>query len=271
MKSFSSGIMTEPYKVIQAIRGLMVRSSRQVPRTYLGGGRMIDTRSLVDRVYEYLLTQIITGEIKYGDSINTKRIAAQLRISTMPVREAQKRLEFERIVSIKPRSSCKLLKPSRKLIREVYELREVIELYAASSCKAGADPSRYHRLESIVEDMRKLDGEKDIAAKEKHAIALDREFHAELCGLAGNDFMSSFHRQLGLHVNMTLIHEKTYHKLESQWAESHAEIIRALEEDPSRVTEVLKRHFYNVLDLLPEEEDGVGEDAEQSADDEGTR
>ena len=42
---------------------------------------MIDTRSLVDRVYEYLLTQIVTGEIKYGDVINIKKIADELGIS----------------------------------------------------------------------------------------------------------------------------------------------------------------------------------------------
>ena len=68
--------------------------------------KRIDTSSLVDRVYECLLDQIVTGTIKYGDSISIKRIAAELNVSTMPVREAVKRLEFEQVVSIKPRSSC---------------------------------------------------------------------------------------------------------------------------------------------------------------------
>ena len=219
---------------------------------------MIDTRSLVDRVYEHLLTQIVTGEIKYGDVINIKKIADELRISTMPVREALKRLEFERMVEIKPRSSCRLLKPSRKLIREVYELREVIELFAATCGKGREDPARYHRLDSIVEEMRQLDGEHDVGNKEKRAIALDRDFHTALCDLADNEFMNGFYRQLSLHVNMTLIHERTYTKLESQWAESHAEIVRALEQDPDHVTDILKRHFNNVLELLPEGEETTG-------------
>jgi DNA-binding GntR family transcriptional regulator len=219
---------------------------------------MIDTRSLVDRVYEYLLTQIVSGEIKYGDVINIKQIAAVLKISTMPVREALKRLEFERLVEIKPRSSCRLLKPSRKLIREVYELREVIELYAATCGKGRDDPERYKPLESIVEEMRRLDEENDVGAKEKKAIALDRAFHSALCALADNDFMNGINRQLSLHVNMTLIHERTYHRLEQRWAESHAEIVRALEKEPSRVAEVLQRHFTNVLELLPEEDEALG-------------
>ncbi|MEI6389415.1 MAG: GntR family transcriptional regulator [Spirochaetota bacterium] len=223
---------------------------------------MIDTSSLVDRVYEYLLTQIITGDIKYGDVINIKLIASVLKISTMPVREALKRLEFERIVSIKPRSSCRLLKPSRKMIREVYELREVIELHAATTGKGREDPVRLRRLDTIVEHMRKLDEVTDVGAKEKRAIALDREFHSELCALADNVFMSNIYRQLSLHVNMTLIHERTYDRLQSQWADSHAEIVRAIELEPAKVAEVLRHHFNNVLALLPMDEGNPDEDPE---------
>lgn len=38
----------------------------------------IDTRSLVERVYEYLLSRIISGGIGYGDAINIKQIAGEL-------------------------------------------------------------------------------------------------------------------------------------------------------------------------------------------------
>ena len=33
------------------------------------GDVTIDTRSLVDKVYDYLLGQIIDGDIKYGDNL----------------------------------------------------------------------------------------------------------------------------------------------------------------------------------------------------------
>jgi DNA-binding GntR family transcriptional regulator len=210
----------------------------------------IDTSSLVDRVYEYILERIVTGAIKYGDSISIKDIAGELNVSTMPVREAVKRLEFEQVVSIKPRSSCRVRTPSRKMIMEVYELREVLELYAVQKSSRKVGPEAMGRLREIVEMMRGLSEERDVVAREKKAISLDREFHAELCRLAGNDFLSAYHRQLSLHVNMTLIHEKTYHALEQQWPEIHAEILHCIEEEPGRAPEVLHRHFANVTDLL---------------------
>jgi DNA-binding GntR family transcriptional regulator len=212
--------------------------------------KRIDTSSLVDRVYEYLLEQIVTGTIKYGDSISIKQIAAELNVSTMPVREAVKRLEFEQVVSIKPRSSCRVRKPSRKMINEVYELREVLELYAVSKSLSRVGPESLGQLHKRVDRMRALREEPDPAEREKIAIALDYEFHAQLCALAGNDFLSANFRQLSLHVNMTLIHEKTCHTLGLQWPDVHAEIPRCIEEEPSRAAEMLKRHFANVTALL---------------------
>lgn len=59
------------------------------------GDVTIDTRSLVDKVYDYLLGQIIDGEIKYGDNLKIQELAEQLCVSAMPVREALKRLQYE--------------------------------------------------------------------------------------------------------------------------------------------------------------------------------
>lgn len=216
----------------------------------------IDTSSLVDRVYEYLLERIVSGAIKYGDSISIKEIAAELAVSTMPVREAVKRLEFEQVVSIKPRSSCRVRTPSRRMIREVYELREVLEMYALQKSAGRVKPEALARLQRIVDRMRALHAAPDGAEREKKAIALDREFHTELCALAGNDFLDGFYRQLSLHVNMTLIHEKTYKSLQKDWPDVHAGILARLEKDPSRALEALQKHFTNVTDLLDPEGDG---------------
>jgi DNA-binding GntR family transcriptional regulator len=218
----------------------------------------IDTRSLVDRVYGYLLNRIITGSIKYGDTINIKGIARELDVSTMPVREAVKRLEFERMVSIKPRSSCRVRMPSRTMIFEVYELREALETFAVTKSIGRVSREKLEELRGIVEKMRELDRETSVEEREKKAIELDRNFHTEICALAGNDFLNDFYRQLSLHVNMSLIHEKTYHELESQYPESHAEILRCLEQDPAHAIDVLKKHFTNVTDLLRKNGAGSG-------------
>ena len=204
----------------------------------------IDTRSLTDRVYDYLLERIIAGAIKYGETLSIRAIAEELKISTMPVREAVKRLAFEQIVEIKPRSSCQVKVPTRSTIADVYDAREMLELHALSKSLNRPDPEKLAALWRIVED------EGDSATREKRAVELDRRFHAGVCALAENEYVDQFYRQLALHVNMTLIHEKTYDKLRKQYYESHAEILRCLEKDPPAALEVLRKHFRDTKKVL---------------------
>ena len=211
---------------------------------------VIDTRSLTDRVYDYLLDQIITGAIKYGEVISIRAIAEELKISTMPVREAVKRLAFEQIVEIKPRSNCQVKIPSPRMIAEVYEAREMLEMHALAKSLGRIPPENLERLRAIVEKMKGLERDPDPEAEEKLAVDLDRRFHAEICALAGNEFVDQFYRQLALHVNMTLIHQKTYDKLKRQYSESHAEILRCLQEDPPAAMAMLRKHFTDTRNAL---------------------
>jgi DNA-binding GntR family transcriptional regulator len=215
--------------------------------------------SLVDRVYEHLLEQIISGAIRYGDTISIKGVANRLSVSSMPVREALKRLEFEGVVDIKPRSSCTVRVPSRKTILEVYALREALEVYALSSCGARCPPASLERMEGVVGRMRAVGSEKDPGEREKMAIALDREFHSEICALAGNDLLNAVYRQLSLRVNMTLMHEKTFRTMERDWAEMHANVLTTLHSDPARAVDLLRGHFASATEIWRKDGEGRGE------------
>jgi DNA-binding GntR family transcriptional regulator len=206
-------------------------------------------KSLVDRVYEYLLEQIITGSIRYGDTISIKGVAGRLSVSSMPVREALKRLEFEGVVDIKPRSSCRVRVPSRKTILEVYALREALEVYALFCCGGNIPRASIARMADIVGRMRSLGTEGDTAEKEKKAIALDRDFHSEICALASNDLLNATYRQLTLRVNMTLMHEKTFRTMENDWAEMHADVLACLQSDPPRAVSLLRSHFASATEI----------------------
>jgi DNA-binding GntR family transcriptional regulator len=209
-----------------------------------------DTRSRVDKVYEHLLDRIITGAIRYGDTISIKKVAAELSVSSMPVREAVKRLEFEGVVSIKPRSACRVRVPSRRMILEVYQVREAMESFAVMHSRGRVHPEALARLRVLVEEMRGLSsGDASDHVREQKAIELDRRFHAEIIGLVGNELLNGFSRQVSLHVNMTLMHEKTYHALAHQWAEMHAEILACLETDPARAVELLREQFARATEL----------------------
>ena len=212
-------------------------------------------RSLVDRVYEYIIEQIITGAIRYGDTVSIKGVAGKLSVSSMPAREALKRLEFEGVVDIKPRSRCTVRIPSRNTILEVYGLREALEVYALSCCGESIPAKSLAHMKDIVQRMRSLGSETNATEKKRQAASLDREFHREICALASNELLNSFYRQLSLRVNMTMMHERTFRTMEKDWAEMHAEVLSCLQEERPRAVGLLRNHFASAKEIWKKDEE----------------
>lgn len=211
----------------------------------------LEVESLADRVYERILTQIIRGRIKYGESLNIKRLAQQFRVSTMPVRQALARLEYESIVTIKPRSGCEVRVPTARKIREIYELRELYELHAVRKAIRSEPKPDLRELRRIVEQMKATCREPDTDARHEKMIELDRRFHEEIVRLSGSEFLMTQHRILMLHVNINLVHERQRGVLDDkEYVESHEAIVERLEESDPRVDQAVRRHFKFVEDTV---------------------
>jgi DNA-binding GntR family transcriptional regulator len=210
----------------------------------------IFTTSLVDQVYEYLLEKIIMNELSYGDNLNIKDLSETLGISTMPVREAIKRLEYDRVVEIKPRSSCQIRVPDKQEIVSIYELREGLELFAIKKFLLNFDPSRIKELETITGKMKQVNRIQDKVKRANEAMELDQRFHSELCKLADNEYLTHYHRQLSIHLNMAAIHAKSYQQLEDKYFQSHMAIVERLRDQSKDALTRLEEHFNNVWAVL---------------------
>jgi len=208
---------------------------------------MIDTRRLEDKAYEFLLNQIIEGEIQYGQVLDIKEIAEKLNTSVTPVREAIKRLHFEQIIDFKPRTNYQVKVPTKKQIQEIYNIRELLETYALSIGIETIDSEKLNHLKSLVEQMGRIQTGDSPAAR-KQIVELDRLFHTELCALADNDYLNSIYRLLSLHVNMAFIHGKVFDQ--ERYYESHARIVQALENSKEEAVQSLHRHFREVKERL---------------------
>ena len=163
---------------------------------------IIEKRSLAEQVYMYLCNSISNGKLKYGDTINTKRLAEELHISMMPVREALKRLEMDGIVEIKPRSVCLLRTPTKEAIMDAIAAREMLEIYSVRSMYASIDVARLDVLREIIDKMKAAIAEDPINLRKY--IKYDWQFHKELCNLSGNQFISKFYKELNIRLNMDL-------------------------------------------------------------------
>jgi DNA-binding GntR family transcriptional regulator len=203
----------------------------------------IDTRSLSQRVYDYLAEEIMCGRFSYGDRLNIKAIARELNVSTMPIRDAMKRLEMENVVDVKPRSTCYIKVPTKKTVRDSIEARKFLEMYAVRTLYPSVPSEQLTGLAELVEQMNHElnddSGETDL----QRYIELDRLFHTELCELANNEYLGRFYREVNLHLNMQYRYGiGAPFNLQVSLAD-HREILEMLRQNSSRAVTILEEHL----------------------------
>ncbi|MFP3239466.1 MAG: GntR family transcriptional regulator, partial [Caldivirga sp.] len=90
----------------------------------------METRLLVDKVYEELLNAIIQGKFKPGQVLREDKVASMIGASRTPVREALARLEREGFV-VKDRRSYVVTPITKEDVIQLYEARIPLEAMAA--------------------------------------------------------------------------------------------------------------------------------------------
>jgi DNA-binding GntR family transcriptional regulator len=90
-------------------------------------GRIARPRSLTAIVVDQIRDLIITGKLGLGEQLSENTLAEQLGVSRTPVREAFMRLENERLVEVRPQRGTFVFQYDATELREICELREVLE------------------------------------------------------------------------------------------------------------------------------------------------
>src|SRR5216684_3509714 len=82
-------------------------------------------------VQERIREAILSGELRAGARIDQVRLAEQLDVSLVPIREALKKLDAEGFVQIIPRRGAFVTETSTHDMQELYLAREILEGEAA--------------------------------------------------------------------------------------------------------------------------------------------
>jgi DNA-binding GntR family transcriptional regulator len=106
------------------------------------------------RVYERLRDEIVAGTLQPGEQLVEAKIASDLGVSKTPVREALIRLERDGLVEIEPYRGARVLEPSAEDIREILELRRLIECQIARDLAARRPPEILDELGASVAGSR---------------------------------------------------------------------------------------------------------------------
>lgn len=109
---------------------------------------------LKDRVYQYLRRAIINGEYEIGTALREVDISTSLGVSKTPVREAFVRLQGDRFVELIPYRGAVVSGYSISDIKELYEVREIVEGHCAATLADLADDELRDNLRRNVDATR---------------------------------------------------------------------------------------------------------------------
>ena len=75
-------------------------------------------RSLTKFLVEELKTAMITGKLAPGERLSEEKLAASLKVSRIPLREALRRLELEGYVTFLPNHEVAVSKPTMEELED---------------------------------------------------------------------------------------------------------------------------------------------------------
>jgi DNA-binding GntR family transcriptional regulator len=191
--------------------------------------------------YQELKTLILLGDVPVGVRLREERIAERLGMSRTPVREALLRLHSERFLDRHPEGGYKAANPSAQTMRELYEVRRALELFALRRARAAGGHDRT-MLEELREEWMLLDT--DSGVPDAEFVHLDEDFHRRLAESAGNRQLADDLRTVNERIRPVRTHDFITPGRICTTIEQHLDILdNVLARRIGRATALLERHI----------------------------
>lgn len=146
---------------------------------------------LRDVVYKKLRRAILMEELKAGERLTEIHLADKLGVSRTPIREAIRKLELEGLVIMIPRRGTVVAEITEKSLKDVLEVRRVLDMLSAELACERMDEDGKKALEKACRDFARAikNGDlSDIAQKDVtlHNIIVEASGNNVLQQMVGN-------------------------------------------------------------------------------------
>jgi DNA-binding GntR family transcriptional regulator len=205
------------------------------------------TESAVERVYRAMREAILSGEYPPRFPLKVNEVAARSGVSSIPVREALRRLEAERLVESVANKGARVADLSFPELADAYRLRILLEIEAVRLGFPDLTNDEVEGMRRLMDDMSRLWRE----GRTEDAHEAHRRLHFLVYEKAGSTWL--------LHVIGSIWdHTERHRRLAMRWGGEpedlgryHEELLSALSgRDLDKAIEAVRQHFERPLRLL---------------------
>jgi DNA-binding GntR family transcriptional regulator len=185
--------------------------------------KKLDTpQNLTQLAYDSIKSYILSADLDENTRLTEDLLSSQLGISKSPVREALNSLRTEGLIRIEARRGAYLRRFSVKEVKDLYDLREVLEVFAVRTATLTPKLSE-HLHKSVRRTQKFLDAHDKVAHIEE-----DLRFHHLIAASTGN--VELCHILDNVQNQILLYRRKTYNLSSSTAPSAHCAIVEALEQ-----------------------------------------
>ena len=203
-------------------------------------------KSAKELAYEYIRERIISGEYAPKEKIDDIKIAKDLNISKMPIREAIQVLVAQNFLNSTPKLGTTVTEID---IKDIYQLYEPLATIQGLAARIACLSIRHDQIDELQE----INDRMAVAIKKDdflEAMKIDKEFHNCILSIAGNPYITSFSNDLIMQVQRI---EYMFLTTTTSFAVSvgeHQEIIDALKQKDEQQAGLLMEN--NWLTTIPD-------------------
>ena len=218
-------------------------------------------KSLKQVAYETLKQKIITCQITPGSILTEDMLCEELNASRTPVRDAVGRLEQEHLVSIMPKKGIKVNRVSLNSIRELFEIRRMLEPAVVLWYGNRIQDEVYARY---IQQFQRT----DMALQE--LFDLDQAFHQMFISASGNRYFSSIYEMIAdqvfryrvltsetfrLDATQQEHYEIAANCIRGEWDLASAAMLRHIENSKLAIIDYVMKTNRNARNVFEEDED----------------
>jgi DNA-binding GntR family transcriptional regulator len=203
-----------------------------------------DRRKMTDWVCDELREAIVNLRLRPGEPLREAALAEKLGVSKTPLREAFARLEQEGLVETTSFKGAVVTGYSERDLKEIYELRALLEGAAARSAAERADDATLRALRDVLDRSRALRDAGDLVGLAELLGRFDVIVYSQVT----NDRIGALIDNLRAHLTrIGRLTEDIPGRVEAS-VEEHAAIVDAiLARNPDEAERLMRVHIASVL------------------------
>lgn len=205
----------------------------------------IRQKSLRDHVHDTLRDAIISGRLTSGMRLNERQLAADLEISTSPLKEALRQLESEGLVRTEPRKGT-FVNFSPRQAEEMTLARAALESVIARQAARHGSEADFALLHATIEKMRAAVD----AAEPMLLVGLNETFHDTIHEASGCQYLRRLQNAQRLYDHAARITVLAQDDVRRASFYEHEAIMQAIvARDEDRAERLMREHIVKAGDI----------------------